>query len=312
MFKSIGQSLAKARQAFFGPVIQALGGKRELSAQEAAGLEALLLSADVGVAAAGRLLGAVRSGPSDMSALERLREGMLNILCEAVKKHPPSGDGDLASEAKPEVWLVCGVNGSGKTTSVGKLGCRLAATGKRVMMAAADTYRAAAGQQLEAWAKRAGAELVASKPGADPASVAFDAVAAAQARGADILLVDTAGRLHNKKHLQDELRKIWAAAGKRMPGAPHQGLLVLDATTGQSGLAQARLFSEAARIDGIVLTKLDGTAKGGIALAIAQELGIPVAWAGTGEGPEDISQFDPGEYVDSLLRPDGSPAIEQP
>lgn len=304
IFKSIGQSLAKARQAFFGPAIQALGGKRELTAAEAAEIESLLLSADVGVAATGRLLEAVRGGPRGLSALERLRAGMLGILEEARKKHPSSGNGDLKPAAGPEVWLVCGVNGSGKTTSVGKLGCRLAAEGKRVMMAAADTYRAAAGQQLEAWAVRAGAELVASKPGADPASVAYDAVAAAQARGADILLVDTAGRLHNKKHLQDELRKIWATSGKRMPGAPHLGLLALDATTGQSGLAQARLFSEAVRIDGIILTKLDGTAKGGIVLAIGQELGIPVAWAGTGEGPDDISQFDSEEYVDGLLQPD--------
>ncbi len=301
MLKSIGLSLDKARRAVFGAVARTLSGKRELTGEEASELEALLLSADVGSAATGRLLEAVRRGPAERSALERLRTEMLEILGPGLKPPFPGREGC----PRPAVWLVSGVNGAGKTTSVGKLGCRLSKLGYRVMMAAADTYRAAAGEQLAAWAGRAGAELIASKPGADPASVAYDAVSAAQARGADVLLVDTAGRLHNKKHLQDELRKIQSAIGKRMPGAPHLGLLVMDATTGQSGLAQARLFSESTRVDGIILAKLDGTAKGGIVLAVRQGLGIPVAWVGTGEGTEDLQEFDPQEFVEGLL---GGPA----
>lgn len=297
MFGSIRDSLDKARRAVFGAVAQALGGKRDLTGDEISGLEGLLLSADVGVAATGRLLEAVRRGPAELSALERLKAEMLAILGPG----PQPPELNQSGGPRPAVWLISGVNGAGKTTSVGKLGCRLTGRGHRVMMAAADTYRAAAGQQLAAWAGRAGAEAVSSKPGADPAAVAYDAVAAAQARGADVLLVDTAGRLHNKKHLQDELRKIQSAIGKKMPGAPHLGLLVIDTTTGQSGLTQARLFSESARVDGIVLAKLDGTAKGGIVLAVRQELGIPVAWVGTGEGAEDLREFDPAEFVEGLL-----------
>lgn len=301
MLDNLRASLAKARATVFSAVSEALSGRGKLSAEEMSHLRELLISADVGVVASDRLLEAIGKGPMNMTAMERLKSGMLVILKESQGRLKDNTEGGQQGQTRPEVWLVCGVNGSGKTTSVGKLGFRLAAMGKRVIMAAADTYRAAAGQQLEIWARRAGAELITSKPGADPAAVAYDAVAAAQARGADYLLLDTAGRLHNKKHLQDELHKIWATVGKRMPGAPHRGLLVLDATTGQSGLAQARLFSEAARIDGIILTKLDGTAKGGIVLAIAQELGLPVAWVGTGEGPDDLNEFIPEEYIDGLL-----------
>ncbi len=300
MLRSLGKSLAKARDGLFGAVAKTLTGKRDITAEELERLESTLLSADVGPAATARLVEAVRHGPADLNALDRLRAEMLMIL----GGNRPGGTDP--ARPKPEVWLVSGVNGSGKTTSVGKLGRKLTAGGLKVMLAAADTYRAAAGEQLAVWAERVGAELVASKPGADPAAVAYDAVAAAQARGADALLVDTAGRLHNKKHLQDELRKIHSTIAKRMPGAPHRGLLVIDASTGQSGLAQARLFSEAVRIDGIMLTKLDGTARGGIVLAVRQDLGIPVAYVGSGEGPDDLQEFDPEEFVDALL---GQPQV---
>jgi fused signal recognition particle receptor len=204
-------------------------------------------------------------------------------------------------QVKPQVWLIAGVNGSGKTTSIGKLSHRLSSEGREVMLAAADTYRAAAIEQLELWSQRTSAAFTGSQPGADPASVAFDAVNAAQSQNADILLIDTAGRLHTQKHLRDELVKVRNTIAKKMPGAPHLTLLVLDATTGQNALSQARLFSEAIPIDGIILTKLDGTAKGGMVLAITQELKIPVAFIGIGEGMEDLRPFDPAQFVESLL-----------
>ncbi len=246
---------------------------------------------------AARLMEAARQGPPSEPAVERLRRAMLDIL---------EGEGRLREKdanpgTKPQVWLIVGVNGSGKTTTVGRLAWRFKNQGQEVMLAAADTYRAAAGEQLAQWADRVGAELIGAKPGADPAAVAFDAVAAAQSRGSDILLIDTAGRLHNKKHLQDELGKIGRTISKKLPEAPHTTLLVMDATTGQSGLAQARLFSESVKIDGLVLTKFDGTAKGGIVLAIRQELGIPVRWVGVGEGPQDLIEFQAGEFVSGLL-----------
>ncbi|HTY08357.1 MAG TPA: signal recognition particle-docking protein FtsY [Candidatus Edwardsbacteria bacterium] len=297
LFRSIKDSLAKTRGGVFGAIAAAVGGKRTLSADELAGLEERLLLADVGVAAAERLLAAVRQSDGGMPATEVLQREMLAILTARSGVRDPG----LDNPAQPEVWLIAGVNGSGKTTSTGKLSRLLHAEGKSVMLAAADTYRAAAIDQLRLWAERTGAGFVGSKPGADPASVAFDAVAAAQARGADLLLIDTAGRLHTQRHLRDELSKVAAAAGKRMPGAPHRTLLVLDATTGQNALSQAKLFSQAVRVDGIILAKLDGTAKGGIVLAIAQELGIPVLYAGTGEDPDDLRPFDAREFVDGLL-----------
>jgi fused signal recognition particle receptor len=297
MLKGLARSLERARQGIWQRVAQALPATTAPSAAELDQLEGLLLSADVGPAAAGRLMAAVREGRTGGTAAERLRTGMLAIL----KFEPRFRIPDYHFWAKPEIWLVLGVNGSGKTTTIAKLGRAFGQAGARVMVAAADTYRAAAAEQLRIWAERTGAEFIGSKPGADPASVAFDAAAAAKARGVDLLLVDTAGRLHNKKHLRDELAKVRASIGKSLPGAPHQSLLVMDATTGQSGLSQVKLFSEAVPVDGIVLTKLDGTAKGGIVLAIALELGIPVAYVGTGESLEDLAAFEPGEFVDGLL-----------
>ena len=297
MLRAIAQSLERARREVWQRVVQTFSGTIAPSAADLAQLEELLLSADVGPAAAARLLRAVREGPADLPVPGRLRREMLTIL----KSNFEFRISNIEFRARPEVWLVLGVNGSGKTTTIAKLGHRCRAGGAKVMVAAADTYRAAAADQLRIWAERIGAEFVGSKPGADPAGVAFDAAAAAKARGMDLLLVDTAGRMHNKKHLRDELAKIRASIGKSLPGAPHRSLLVMDATTGQSGLSQARLFSETVPVNGLALTKLDGTAKGGIALAIALELGIPVAWVGTGEGLKDLAPFDPQEFVDGLL-----------
>ncbi len=197
--------------------------------------------------------------------------------------------------------LVSGVNGTGKTTSIGKIAWHLREAGRTCVIGAADTFRAAAGEQLETWATRAEADFVSSQSGADPAAVAFDAVSAAEARGRDVVIVDTAGRLHTQGHLMEELRKIHRVIAQRIPGAPHEVLLTIDATTGQNGLQQARLFADAVDVTGIVLTKLDGTAKGGIALAIAHELGIPVKLIGIGEGIEDLRPFDPADFARALF-----------
>jgi fused signal recognition particle receptor len=213
----------------------------------------------------------------------------------------PEADPRIDITAHPAVLLVSGVNGTGKTTSIGKIAWHLREAGRTCVIGAADTFRAAAGEQLETWATRAEADFVSSQSGADPAAVAFDAVSAAEARSRDVVIVDTAGRLHTQGHLMEELRKIHRVIAQRIPGAPHEVLLTIDATTGQNGLQQARLFAEAVDVTGIVLTKLDGTAKGGIALAIAHELGIPVKLIGIGEGIEDLRPFDPADFARALF-----------
>ena len=207
----------------------------------------------------------------------------------------------LALESKPSVVLVVGVNGTGKTTTIGKLASRLSEHGHSVIMAAADTFRAAAEEQLEIWAQRAGADFVGSERGGDPAAVAYDAIEAATARGRDIVIVDTAGRLHTQTNLMEELAKIRRVIERRLAGAPHETLLAIDATTGQNGLQQARLFAEAVDVSGVALTKLDGSAKGGVALAIAHELGLPVKLVGVGEGLDDLRPFDPGDFARALV-----------
>ena len=213
-----------------------------------------------------------------------------------------SGDHSLVLDgAKPIVYLVAGVNGSGKTTTIGKLAYRLRADGKSVLFAAADTFRAAATEQLVIWSERASADIVKHQHGSDPAAVAYDAVEAAVARGTDFLMVDTAGRLHTKVNLMEELKKIKRVIAKKLPDAPHETLLVMDATTGQNGLSQARLFTEALDVTGIVLTKLDGTAKGGITVAIKNDLGIPLKLIGIGEGMDDLRPFDPAVFVKALF-----------
>jgi fused signal recognition particle receptor len=209
--------------------------------------------------------------------------------------------GRLELDARPSVILVVGVNGTGKTTTIGKLAAKLSEHGRSVLVAAADTFRAAAEEQLEIWAERAGADFVGSERGGDPAAVAYDGIGAAETRGRDVVIVDTAGRLHTQANLMEELAKVRRVIGQRLEGAPHETLLVVDATTGQNGLQQARLFGDAVEVSGIALTKLDGSAKGGIAIAIAHELGLPVKLIGIGEGLDDLRPFDPDDFARALV-----------
>ncbi len=255
-------------------------------------LEEALISADVGMAATEALVERLRKrrGVGDLE--QALVEEITGLLGEP---------GTLAVNERPSVVLVVGVNGTGKTTTIGKLAHRLSEHGRSVLVAAADTFRAAAEEQLEIWSQRAGADFVGSTKGADPAAVAYDAIAAAESRGRDVVLVDTAGRLHTQTNLMEELRKIRRVISGRLEGAPHETLLVLDATTGQNGLQQARLFGEAVEVTGVALTKLDGTAKGGIVLPIAVELGLPVKLIGVGEALEDLGPFDPGDFARALV-----------
>jgi fused signal recognition particle receptor len=259
------------------------------------GLEEILIEADLGAALATDLVGRVRRDPAARTA-DGVRARLATALRDVLG--PPR---DLRLDPPPAVLLILGVNGSGKTTTIGKLARRFRAEGKRVILAAADTFRAAAIEQLELWGHRVEAPVVRHQPGADPAAVAFDAAQAAAARGADVLLVDTAGRLHTKVNLMEELKKIDRVITRALPASPVERLLVLDASTGQNGLAQARHFHQAVRLTGVVLTKLDGTAKGGIVVAVAHALRIPVVFIGVGEGADDLVPFDPEAFVSALL-----------
>jgi fused signal recognition particle receptor len=261
-------------------------------------LEAALVEADIGPQAAARIVTAVR-GAGGAPTWDGVRQAALEILRDILLvARPPR---ELAAAPRPRVVLCVGVNGGGKTTTAGKLARRMTAAGRTVILCAADTFRAGAGEQLRAWAERAGAEFVGHRPGADPSSVVYDAASAALARRADALIVDTAGRLHTQDPLMRELEKIVRVIGRRIDGAPHDVLLVLDATIGQNGISQAREFLAAAGVNGLVLTKLDGTARGGIAVRIVQEMGIPLRYVGIGEGPEDLVEFEADEFLEGLL-----------
>jgi len=295
----LGLGLAKTREGLLGSLRRLLPGSRKLTPELCEALEGALLAADVGVAAATALMDAVRdlvrqSGEADADSV---RAVLKKVMIDRLRT---DGKSKTILNA-PHVILLAGVNGVGKTTVAGKLAGLYGRQGKRVVLVAADTFRAAAGEQLEYWGRRVGAEVVRHQAGGDPAAVAYDGVAAAQARKADVALVDTAGRLHTKSNLMDELRKVKRTLGKAMPGAPHDVWLILDATVGQNGLAQARQFHEALGVTGVILTKLDGTAKGGIVLAVAGELGLPVRYIGVGEGVEDLQAFEPEAFVDALL-----------
>ena len=286
-------SLSKSRRA----LVAELGASFDPGDEEAwERLEEALIRADVGVPATAELVRRLeaRGGLTDLSAA-------LADEVETLFGEPPV----LASAPEaPTVVLVVGVNGTGKTTTIGKLARKLSEHGRSVLVGAADTFRAAAEEQLEIWAERAGADFVGGSRGADPAAVAFDAVEAGRARGKDIVLVDTAGRLHTQGNLMEELAKVRRVIAGRIDGAPHETLLVVDATTGQNGLQQARLFAEAAGVTGVALTKLDGSAKGGVAIAIAHELAIPVKLVGVGEGLDDLRPFDASDYAHALIGAD--------
>ncbi|MGH7265649.1 MAG: signal recognition particle-docking protein FtsY [Candidatus Rokuibacteriota bacterium] len=290
-------TLEKTREAVADGFDRVFKGQ-ELGPASVEELEAVLLQADLGVETTESFIEAVR----DQSLRGRLTDGdARRALAAHLREALKGAAAPLALEARPAVLLVLGVNGSGKTTTCGKLAAHLRASGQRVLLAAADTFRAAAIEQLDGWGKRAGVEVIKQGPGADPSAVAFDAVKAAQARETDVLIVDTAGRLHTKTNLMAELMKVKRVIGRQLPGAPHETLLVLDATTGQNGIAQARLFHEALGLTGLVLTKLDGTAKGGVVVRIARELELPIKLVGTGERPDDLAAFQPDEFVSALV-----------
>jgi fused signal recognition particle receptor len=290
LFSRLRDSLGKSRRA----LTEQLGVGAFDPAEDASWerLEEALIAADVGVPATAELVQRLEAR-ADLGDLgEALAQEITALL----------GDpGRLELGGRPSIVLVVGVNGTGKTTTIGKLAAKLAEHDRSVLVAAADTFRAAAEEQLEIWADRAGADFVGSERGGDPAAVAFDAIEAAESRGRDVVVVDTAGRLHTQRNLMDELAKVRRVIAQRLDGAPHETLLVIDATTGQNGLQQARLFGQAVDVTGVALTKLDGSAKGGIAVAIAHELGLPVKLIGIGEQLDDLRPFDPGDFARALV-----------
>jgi fused signal recognition particle receptor len=295
------QAVTRTRENLAERIEEAVAFTKEIDRNTLDDLEATLIGADLGSTTTQEVLGRLREKADhkqikDVEELKRLlKEELLSILNAANSRPVNRVDGT------PEVILVVGVNGTGKTTTIGKLSQVFRAQGKNVLLCAADTFRAAAIEQLEIWGQRTGTEVIKTKPGGDPAAVLFDALQAAVARHTDYVVVDTAGRLHTKTSLLAELDKMRRTAQRIIPGSPHEVLLVMDATTGQNGLQQARLFTESAGVTGIVLTKLDGTAKGGVVVAICRELGLPVRYVGVGEKAGDLLPFDPREFVDSLF-----------
>ena len=305
LFDRMKQAVARTRDSFSESIGSVLALAREVDEASLAELETVLLAADIGSATARKIIDDLRQRGLRQGGLDRVGGGddlkrLLKLELKSVLDAVATKD--VVPTSAPEVVMMVGVNGTGKTTSAGKLAAFYVAQGRSVLLCAADTFRAAAIEQLEVWAARCEVPMIKTKTGGDPSAALFDACTAARARGSDVLIVDTAGRLHTKTDLMKELDKMRRTAERLVPGAPHQTLLVMDATTGQNGLQQARLFTEAARVTGIVLTKLDGTAKGGIVLAIATELGLPVKFVGVGEKMEDILPFDSAAFVDSMVK----------
>jgi fused signal recognition particle receptor len=297
-FKRLRENLSKSRQAL-GAELQA-SVFQTLDDETWERLEETLIYADVGAATTAKIVERLETeaGSGELSGGEDLTRRLRELLAEAAR----TGDDTIDLRPEPTVILMVGVNGTGKTTTIGKIAWHLSKElGQSVLLAAGDTFRAAAVEQLETWSQRAGTDFIRAAHGSDPGAVAFDAIQAAKARGHDVVIIDTAGRLHTQDHLMEELRKVRRVIQKQIPDAPHETLLTIDATTGQNGLRQAMMFREAVDVDGIVLTKLDGTAKGGIALAIAQELGVPVKLIGIGESLEDLRPFDADDFARALL-----------
>ncbi len=299
-FDKLKQGLEKTRKSFTEKIEQLVTGYAKIDDEFLDDLEAVLLSADVGVQTTNKLMADIRAGikNKEIESPEQLQP----FLQQRIKAILENGlaETQLAEEA-PTVINVVGVNGVGKTTTIGKLGQFYHQQGKKVLFAAGDTFRAAAIDQLDIWATRIGAEVIKHSEGSDPAAVAYDAVQAAKARKSDVVIIDTAGRLHTKANLMEELKKIRRVVSREIPEAPHETLLVLDATTGQNAINQAKIFGDAVQLSGVVLTKLDGTAKGGVVIAVKAELGIPVKWIGVGEGVNDLRPFTPQEFSEALF-----------
>jgi len=300
--KRLKEGLARTREGLVRRIDQAIRRYDRIDEDLLEEIESILLQTDVGVETTAKIIDGLRrqavdARTKDPAALQGLlREEMIRIL----DRRPPEAESTI--HHKPHVVMIVGVNGTGKTTTIGKMAARYKREGKKVLIAAGDTFRAAAIEQLEVWAKRADADMVRHRPGADPAAVAFDAFQAAKAREIDVLIIDTAGRLHTKTNLMEELKKIKRTLAKQQEGVPHETLIVLDATTGQNALTQAKIFHETlSGLTGIVLTKLDGTAKGGIVLSVADRLAVPVRMIGVGEGIDDLQDFNPRDFVEALF-----------
>ena len=300
LLDSLKQGLEKSRRSLSEKLGALIKGSSALDDDFYEELEATLILSDMGAPVAGRLIAAIRKAASEKN-LQQPTE-LLPLLEEQIAKLMSEDAGKVSDwNEKPHVILVVGVNGSGKTTSIGKLAHYYTQQGKKVIMAAADTFRAAAGEQLTLWAERSGADIVCHSEGSDPAAVVFDALSAAKARHSEVLIVDTAGRLHTKTNLMEELKKIRRIIQREVPSAPHETLLVLDAVTGQNAIHQAKIFNESTELTGVILTKLEGTAKGGFAISIKTELGVPVQWVGLGEQKGDFAPFDAKTYAHALL-----------
>jgi fused signal recognition particle receptor len=309
-FEKFADAVAATRDSLADRIDAVVGGRREIDAAVLDELEEALIGADIGAQTSLAIIDKARQQVnrkqlSDVDELKRLIKSELKEILDSAERNRRRGtvssETEVRADIRPYVLMIVGVNGVGKTTTIGKLAHRIKSEGNEVLICAADTFRAAANDQLAIWAERSGVPLVQQKPGTDPSAVLFDSINSAKARGADVLIIDTAGRLHTKANLMAELEKMRRIAGREVEGAPHEVLLIMDAVTGQNGLEQARQFTKAVPITGLVLTKLDGTAKGGIVVAIAKELGIPIRYVGVGEQMNDLIEFSPEAYVNGLF-----------